>query len=79
MPIYIYECKDCGTIFDFLVLKKKEKPVCTKCGSKHLEKQPSAPSSVRMGTSHAKGTTCCGSDERCAIPPCSSNGTCIQD
>jgi len=79
MPIYIYKCKDCGTVFDFLILKKKEKPACTNCGSNHLEKQPSAPSAVRMGTSHTKGTTCCGRDERCDTPPCSSSGTCIND
>lgn len=79
MPIYTYKCKKCGVVFDFLMLQKSEKPVCAKCGSEHLEKQLSAPGIVKMGTSYPKGATCCGRDERCDIPPCSSDGTCQRD
>lgn len=79
MPIYIYKCKDCGTVFDFLMLSKKDKPACTHCSGKNLEKQPSAPGTVRMGTSHANRATCCGRDERCATPPCSADGSCVRE
>jgi putative FmdB family regulatory protein len=39
MPIYTYKCKDCGEIFDFLIIGKNEKPKCIKCKSEKLEKQ----------------------------------------
>jgi hypothetical protein len=32
-----------------------------------------------MGSSNPKGTTCCGMDERCDTPPCSSDGICKRD
>ena len=40
MPVYSYKCKDCGTQFDLLVgvTSKKTKKVCSKCGSKNIEK-----------------------------------------
>ena len=40
MPIYTYECKDCGEKFDFLVgvVASKEEPKCKKCGSRSIEK-----------------------------------------
>jgi putative FmdB family regulatory protein len=76
MPIYTYKCRDCGTVFDFLMIKQSEKPQCEKCGSENLEKQLSAPGAVIMGTSHPKGTTCCGRNERCDTPPCTDDGIC---
>lgn len=79
MPIYVYKCKDCGTVFDFLMVKKDDNPKCINCASANLEKQPSAPGKVIMGSSQTKGTTCCGRDERCAQPPCSDGNTCVRD
>ncbi len=76
MPIYTYKCKDCGVVFDFLMLKKSEKPKCEKCGITQLEQQLTAPSAVIMGNSSPKGTTCCGGTERCDTPPCSNGGVC---
>lgn len=79
MPIYSFKCKNCGAVFDFLVMKPSDKPSCSKCGSDNLEKQITAPSAVIMGGSTPKGTTCCGRTERCDIPPCSDNGSCKRD
>lgn len=78
MPIFTYRCKDCGKVFDFLMMKSNEKVQCTKCQSASVEKQVTAPSSIRMGTIQAKGSTCCGRSERCDMPPC-SDGSCIRD
>ena len=67
MPIYTYECKDCGEKFDFLVgvVASKEEPKCEKCGSKSVEKI-FAPFSVRV--SGGSGSTSSG-------PSCPT-GTC---
>ena len=79
MPIYVYKCKDCGAVFDFLMIKRSEKPRCEKCGSRNLEKQLSSPGAVIMRASNPKGTTCCGRTERCDTPPCSEDGACRRD
>ena len=47
MPIYEYECRDCGERFEHL-LRAGEPPVCPACGSQNLEKQISAPSAPQM-------------------------------
>ncbi len=71
MPIYEYKCKDCNKITELFLKSKddKETPVCKHCGSKKLTKQISAPGAVIMGSSHPKGTACCGRTERCDTPP----------
>jgi putative FmdB family regulatory protein len=58
MPIFTYKCKDCGEVFDFLMLNKSEKPKCKKCGSKNLEKQFAA-FGVRMGESSSTSSSSC--------------------
>ena len=42
MPIYDYQCSDCGNTFEMLV-KREAAPACPKCGSSHLEKLLSIP------------------------------------
>jgi putative FmdB family regulatory protein len=37
MPIYDFACRDCGKLFEALVLK--EQPECPGCNSKNLEQQ----------------------------------------
>ncbi len=77
MPIYEYRCSQCGEVSE--IFHKKVQPdenvVCLHCGSKKLEKLVSAPARVIMGTSGG-GTTCCGREERCETPPCSTDGLC---
>lgn len=58
MPIYTYKCKDCGMIFDFLMVKKTEKPRCKKCGSQNLEKQLTT-FGVRIGNSGGNSNPSC--------------------
>ena len=40
MPIYEYECRDCGRQFQSLVMKKEdaEKLLCPACGSRNLRR-----------------------------------------
>ena len=77
MPIYEYKCQDCGEISEFLAPTHSESYTfaCTRCGSSHLEKLISAPSLLRTGTGSG-GNTCCGRDERCEKPPCSTGDRC---
>jgi len=81
MPIYEYRCEDCGKITEILLMRNdnNESIICKYCGSKRLKKLISAPASVIMGSSIRKGKTCCGRDERCDNPPCSSDGSCKRD
>ena len=40
MPIYEYRCRKCGKRFSVLTLRvgEKEKPTCTKCGSRSADR-----------------------------------------
>jgi len=78
MPIYEYRCEDCGVITEFLHKRigLPEKVACERCGSEKVAKLLSAANvSVSEGR-RATGKTCCGRDERCNTPPCSSDGSC---
>lgn len=50
MPIFDFVCSDCGEQFEALV-RGSQVPVCSKCGSAHLEKQLSLPS-VKTSSTH---------------------------
>lgn len=80
MPIYEYRCNDCGAISEFLVGlgSKGEGLTCKQCGGSQLEKMLSVSHSV-MSEKRSPGHTCCGREERCATPPCSTGGTCRRD
>jgi putative FmdB family regulatory protein len=72
MPIYDYRCPDCGRVVEMLVRTAGREPAaCPLCNGSRLERLPSAGSLVRSRGSVA---TCCGKDERCDAPPCSSSG-----
>jgi hypothetical protein len=51
-----------------------EEPRCPNCGSTILQKLFSAPHIVRE--QRPSGSTCCGREERCATPPCSTGEEC---
>jgi len=71
MPIYEYRCRDCGSEFEVLV-RADEKPVCSACGKRRLEKKPSVPaahSAVSIAPAcPAKEAGVCG--ERCGGGRC---------
>ena len=38
MPIYEYDCSDCGERVELLIRNQEETPVCPECGGTRLEK-----------------------------------------
>lgn len=76
MPIYDYECQDCGQVSEvFLRSADSENTICPGCGGKNLKRLISA-SYVIGKASSEPGATCCGRTERCEAPPCSVGGAC---
>jgi len=57
MPIYEFECKNCGNIFEYLCLKSsdKEQACCPLCGRKDTNVLLSAFSSMSSTNSQGKG------------------------
>jgi putative FmdB family regulatory protein len=77
MPIYEYQCPECGGIQETLILPggQEETVQCRHCGASGMQRVLSAhaaPPTFRR----PHGQTCCGREERCSTPPCSSGGTC---
>ena len=80
MPIYEYRCRSCGSIHEFLVgIGDDANILCGDCGSVDMEKIMSAASFLDRGAESRPGTTCCGREERCERPPCSTGGSCRRD
>jgi putative FmdB family regulatory protein len=75
MPLFDYQCENCGKIVELLIKDLSDQPQCTYCGSFKLKKLISAHSSY-SGTSQirlpgAGDTGCCGSkidQARCEGP-----------
>ena len=77
MPIYEYKCRTCGTTFEVLMASRQDKAVnCRKCGGFEVERIMSAAAVLRSERKPLKGHTCCGREERCEMPPCSTQGGC---
>ena len=53
MPLYEYECKQCGHEFETLVRTGDPAPTCSACGSAELEKLLP---SVAVSTEHTRQT-----------------------
>lgn len=82
MPIYEYRCKNCGNTFEYLVGigRGDDDIICKNCGSREMEKLLSTANFAKgehMGFSQG-GNTCCGREERCDNPPCSTGGGCMR-
>jgi putative FmdB family regulatory protein len=80
MPIYEYRCNNCGATSEFLVGigTKGDSLSCKQCGNSQLEKMISVSHSLKSG-GRTPGHTCCGREERCSTPPCSTGGSCRRD
>ncbi|QGY40038.1 zinc ribbon domain-containing protein [Pseudodesulfovibrio cashew] len=69
MPIFEYQCNDCGNEFEELVFDRDECPPCPKCGSKETGKLMSAVRS-RVGG----GPAASGGESESAPAPAASSG-----
>jgi putative FmdB family regulatory protein len=76
MPIYEYKCPSCGQSSEVLVqgFFSPPAPKCPDCG-REMERRLTSPSLVTNKGSNS-GKTCCGREERCDKPPCSSDNRC---
>jgi len=77
MPIYEYKCSECGGTFEFFIqsLSSAKNAECPACGSQRVDRLLSLPN-IQKEFSPRSGATCCGREERCEKPPCSSEGHC---
>lgn len=95
MPIYEYLCGNCGERVEVLVRPStlrqaqdtagsghrsgSDTPSCPQCGSPLSDKLLSVPNVISRWGQPSGGGTCCGREERCAAPPCSTGKVCRRD
>lgn len=80
MPIYEYRCKSCDNITEFLMGIGEDVEIsCSQCGGIEMEKVMSTASFLNQTTGRIPGQTCCGRQERCDTPQCSTGDTCRRD
>jgi len=79
MPLFDYQCKDCGKLSEVLISGTNSKPECSYCGSRNLEKLLSAPSTMsgaaKISMPGPGDTACCGSTPGAAAG-CAGPGSC---
>lgn len=79
MLIYEYKCRDCGKVSEAFVRSlNSHNAQCPACGSHKLDRLLSTSYTLRTEAS-TPGMTCCGREERCEMPPCSSGNSCRRD
>ena len=78
MPLYEYECSDCGKACEILLTNTQDNPQCPHCGSSQMKKLLSVTSTL---TGHQQqsmpglgDTGCCG--QRPGHANCAGPGTC---
>jgi putative FmdB family regulatory protein len=78
MPIYEYQCSECGRVSEVLVFGKEDGAACRHCGSTALTKLMSAHNTMSSAPSAAApDCSCCGSQNMCGAPgSCGAPGTC---
>jgi putative FmdB family regulatory protein len=79
MPIYEFRCGTCGNQVEVLARSSSATPPCPQCGSALTDKLFSVPYVLSGETRRPAGRTCCGQEERCEAPPCSSGVGCRRD
>jgi putative FmdB family regulatory protein len=72
MPIYEFDCKDCGSQFEELVktYAAEKDVVCPGCGTAHVAKRFSAFSAVAASGGSAQADPYACSPTGCAKPSC---------
>ena len=79
MPLYEYQCGDCGQVTEVLMVGSDDLPECSACHSRNLTKLISASSSAsglaQQGMPGPGDATCCGSAPGQAAG-CAGPGSC---
>ena len=75
MPIYDFECRECGKVSEIFIREAGQGACCPDCGSNNMERLISASYMIKMNAP-APGITCCGRTGRCETPPCSTEDVC---
>lgn len=79
MPLYEYECKSCGNVWEVLSYSSQGEVVnCPRCLSEDIQRCMSLPH-FHHSASKLPGRTCCGREERCESPPCSTGHGCRKE
>jgi putative FmdB family regulatory protein len=78
MPLYEYRCRACDATFEMLV-RTGSRVACPQCGSSSISKLLSTPTVLSGQTARLAGHTCCGREERCDAPPCSTGDVCRRE
>ena len=75
MPIYEYQCQDCGNCFEYLVIGKPD-PECSDCHSKNVGRQLSTCGffSKGSGGETVKSTAATSSCGGCSASSCAGCG-----
>jgi putative FmdB family regulatory protein len=69
MPLYEYECKECGAVFEAMSpMAKRDQMTCEECGSKRTERLASTFCSAVEGGTGAAGASAGG------FPACGAGG-----
>jgi len=61
MPIYTYQCKNCGQEVDKMIKRnKKDNPglTCPNCGNNSFERKISVPGKIKSEASGNSGSSC---------------------
>lgn len=72
MPLYEYECKQCGRPCELLVFQTREKPQCPSCGSTRLARKFSTFAAHSGSSAAAK----CPSGDVCPGQSSCASGRC---
>ena len=78
MPLYEFYCSDCAKTAELLVQSfDSQGIICPHCGGTKMERRFSSSYMIKTGgPAQPKGSTCCGREERCETPPCSTGESC---
>lgn len=62
MPLYDYQCKECGGVFELMVRfsEANQAQICPKCESKNTQRQLSIVASFKVASSSSSNSSSCG-------------------
>ena len=62
MPLYDYQCKECGGVFELMVRfsEANQAQICPKCESKNTQRQLSIVASFKVASSNSSNSSSCG-------------------